>query len=571
MLEFESIGIKNFLSYGNNWTSFDFKKGIYRLSGLNGHGKSTIPTDAINFALFGRPYRKIKLGQLVNTINRKNLEVYLNFRKGEDTYRIERGLKPDYFRIFKNDDIVPVSSSKRGYQELLEEDILHFNENLANQIMIKSLTKNISFMTLVKAEKRAIIENLLDIELFSVIGKNIKNKLDVLEFTLSTVKKDIDNLELLIEQELLNLEQLRIIQKKIEDESSRKVEEIHSQIAEMNALNEKYILALTKIATNKERKADLQRKVAATKEQIRATRDKQAELQADINMAQKKIKLFQGTCGDCPKIDAMIKSCDTSDIGAQIERMNDEVVEFRQDIAQKEASISKIDVILANEKFCRSGIETNNRRIEDLEKNLVIEVTKEILVDETKLKKHQKNKKTYEKQYNELANQRKHYQILKSLYSDDGIKAFIIKKYLPHINKLLNTYLRKFNTDIIFNFDQDFNEVVLSKYKEAFSYFSFSEGQKKRIDLAVLFAFINFAMFKNKKSNTNLLILDEILSGLDVEGKNRLHELLKEYRDSQNKCIITISHDSDLDIDNFDHVYKVAIEKGFSKLEKLEL
>ena len=113
--------------------------------------------------------------------------------------------------------------------------------------------------------------------------------------------------------------------------------------------------------------------------------------------------------------------------------------------------------------------------------------------------------------------------------------------------------------------------MVLSKYKEDFSYFSFSEGQKKRIDLAVLFAFINFAMFKNKKSNTNLLVLDEILSGLDAEGKNRLHELLKEYRDAQNKCIITVSHDSEVDLDNFDHIYKVNIEKGFSKLEKLEI
>ena len=136
-----------------------------------------------------------------------------------------------------------------------------------------------------------------------------------------------------------------------------------------------------------------------------------------------------------------------------------------------------------------------------------------------------------------------------------------------NINKLLNTYLNRFNSDVIFHFDAEFNEVVLSRFKENFSYFSFSEGQKKRIDLAVLFAFINFALFKNKKCNTNLLIFDEIDSGLDLDGKNRLYEVLREYKDQQNKSIITISHDTNIDPDHFDEVYNVSLERGFSVIK----
>ena len=173
--------------------------------------------------------------------------------------------------------------------------------------------------------------------------------------------------------------------------------------------------------------------------------------------------------------------------------------------------------------------------------------------------------------FNQNAKLKLHYQTLRTLYSDDGIKSIIINKYLPHINRLLNTYLARFNADMIFNFDNEFNEVVLTKYKEDFSYFSFSEGQKKRIDLAVLFSFIQFAIQKNRKSNTNLLILDEVMSGLDDVGKASLHEVLNDLKRKQNKCIITMNPDSDIDHDNYDIAYKTILEKGFSKLEGYKL
>ena len=156
---------------------------------------------------------------------------------------------------------------------------------------------------------------------------------------------------------------------------------------------------------------------------------------------------------------------------------------------------------------------------------------------------------------------------MKALFSDDGIKTLIIKKYLPSINKLLNTYLTKFNANMLFSFDNEFNEVILSKNQENYSYHNFSEGEKKRIDLAVLFAFIKFAMYKNKKSNTNLIIFDEILSGLDVFGVNALFDILKDHKDYQNKCILTINHNTDIENEYFDKTYEIFKEKGFSRIK----
>jgi len=572
MTEFQKIGVRNFLSYGNAWTWFDFKKGLHRIKGTNGQGKSSIPFDALSFALFGKPYRKIKIPQLLNSLNKKDLEVCLYFRKGEDQYRIERGINPNYFKIYKNDEIVPVSSSKRGYQEILEQDVLsNYNENLFNQITAKSLTKNMSFMTLSKGEKRNIIENLFDIELFSVISRNIKTKIDTADLQLQITKRDIDNIELLIKQEQQNLEQLRNIKKKIDEESKQKIETINEEIKELKEANKKYELAIEKLQKNKKIKYKKMEEINQKKQEIKNSRDKQSDVVASIKLIKQKIEIFKNACGDCPKIKDIVKNEDVSTLIDRQKQYEEQINNTRTEIISLEDEVRKLDEILANEKFILGSLERNNNKIEILQKDVNIEIAREIEIDESKYRKHLRNKKNLEEEYNIKADEKKHYQVLRSLYSDDGIKSFIIKKYLPTINKLLNTYLTRFNADIVFNFDSEFNEIVLSRFKENFSYFSFSEGQKKRIDLAVLFAFINFALFKNKKCNTNLLVFDEIDSGLDLDGKNRLYEVLKEYKEQQNKCIITISHDTNIDPDHFDEVYNVEMEKGFSviKTEKM--
>ena len=304
---------------------------------------------------------------------------------------------------------------------------------------------------------------------------------------------------------------------------------------------------------------------------IKDIRDKQINIQTSIKLSATKIKMFETTCSGCSKIKELLKTENVEQLQTDYKQIDKEILYNRDLIIEKEEKFDKLNEILANEKFIEGNIERNNRRIDEINSSVNVEISKEIDIDESKLKRHRKNLSELQQRYNEVGIQRKHYLILKGLFADDGIKAFVIKKYLPLINRLLNTYLAKFESDIIFNFDSEFNEIVLSRHKEDFTYHSFSEGQKKRIDLAVLFTFINFATYKNQKSNSNLLILDEITSGLDPHGKNCLFTVLKEYRDNMKKCIITIDHSVELDPDDIDQIFEVTSSKGFSNINKVEL
>jgi DNA repair exonuclease SbcCD ATPase subunit len=570
MIEFKELKYKNILSYGNNYTTITFEEGITRYSGKNGDGKSTL-IEALNFVLFGSPYRKIKKGQLVNSKNKKGMEVHLTFQKQDDEYLVIRGIKPDIFKIYRNAVLVPVSSSVRGYQEILSEDILQFDENIFNQVTVKSLTKNMSFMSLVKGEKRKIIENMLDIEIFSIMGKNIKTRVDACEVNLKTFKKDVENNQLLIDQERENLEKLINLKRKMEEEANRNIQIYQDEINELKATNQKYNKGLDIIARKKSQKVGVQKEIAAFKQTIKDRDQLIAKHEATVNLHDKKIEFLSKTCGECPKIKELMVAEDISTTTKAITHLKKLSVESSTLLTEQEAELTKIDNILGNERFLTESITKNKARISTLEQ--VINKSKEsiIEVDESKLKGYIATKKGLVVKYNEEHKKKTHLVLLRSLYSDDGIKTFIIKKYLPTINKLLNTYLAKFQTDIIFNFDEEFNEVVLTKYKEDFTYESFSQGQKKRIDLAIMFAFIKFAQLKNKKSDTNLLVMDEVLTSLDVQGTESVMEVLSDYKNKANKSIITINHLTDIDPEFFDFSFEVVIEKGYSKVNKIQL
>lgn len=565
MIEFIDLEWKNLLSYGNNKNTFNFKTGIFKIEAKNGMGKSTI-VEAIYFALFGKPYRKIKIKQLINSKNKKGMEVYLTFRKQEDIYRVERGLKPDFFRIYKNDEIVPVSSSKRGYQEILTEDILGFNENLANQVMIKSLTKSVAFMTLDKADKRSVIENLFDIEIFTVINKNTKIRADKVESELKDVKKDLDNLNLLIDQEMANLETLRNLQKRLKQESDQIIAGFESEIVDLEESNRKFTKGIEIINKNKEKKKLLVEQLNKLKLESSKLTNKINEASATIKANEKKVEYLLKVCGECPKIGQLMKDDSVVESNTIIASCNELLKNIEESASKLTADITKIDEILSNERFVVTSLQTNTSKIDQLQAKIKTVKEKVITVDESKLKGYNIKKSELSVRYNQLADDKKHLLILRGLFSDDGIKPLIIKKYLPSINRLLNTYLAKFSSNMIFNFDTDFNEVILTRHKEDYSYYNFSEGEKKRIDLAILFTFIKFAMHKNKKSNTNLLIFDEIMSGLDALGSTALFDILKDHKDYQNKCILTINHNSSLDDCYFDGSFEVINEKGFSKI-----
>lgn len=569
MIEFTKITWKNILSYGNNTTTFEFKNGIFKLSALNGAGKSTL-IDALHFALFGQPYRKIKLGQLVNSKNKKGLLVNLYFTIQDDIYRIERGLKPDVFKVFKNEELIPVSSSKRGYQQILEDDILKYTANLFNQVTVKSLTKNLSFMTLAKADKRNIIENLFDIELFTQMNKNVKVKLDGIELEMKVLKKDIDNTQLLIESELSNLENLKNLKKKVESESEQNVLMYTNEICTLETDIEKYQKGLVYVAKNKQRRNEITLNINALSKETANIQTLIDECKSKISLNDNKIKFLSKTCGSCPKIQELSDDEDILSVKESLVKYEQSKEEKLKEYNAFLPEMKRIDDILSKEYFLTTSIKTNQDRIKGLTDKIAKTKVESITIDESKLIGYTDKKVEIEKSYREQTNLKLHYQTLKMLFSDDGVKTQIIKKYLPHINKLLNHYLAKFSASMVFNFDTDFNEVVLTKYKEDFSYFSFSEGEKKRIDLAVLFSFIKFAMQKNKKSDTNLLIFDEVTSGLDEVGAEALYATMKEYRNQYGKSIININH-NDIGGVEYDKIYECNIEKGFSQMTEVKI
>ena len=495
MINFKMIKAKNFLSYGNSLTTFNFEKGVHRIIGVNGSGKSTFPTDVFYFLLFGKSYRKIKVSQLINSKNKKELYAELHFTKGEDSFKIERGLKPDIFKIFKNGEIVPVSSSKRGYQEILEETILGINENLFNQIGIKSLTKNLSFMTLSKAEKRSVVENIFDVELFSIMLKNIKEKIKLIDFDLKTMQKDIENTELLIEQEIINIDNLTKIKKELELEAKDKIDKLKLELLSIDEENNKYVMGISIINKNKIIKESKLKEILIKKNELKNIQESQLSVKADMKLAINKIKFLNNTCSGCPKIKDLLVSENIDSMKSKIDLIEVEIKEINSYLSNKEKDLEKIDKIIANERFIKDSMYRNENRIKEINKIIKSEQAKEIKIDKTKLKNYNNSVKELKNKYIEAGKLKKHYLILKDLYSEEGIKAFIIKKYLPAINNLLNSYLIKFNSDIIFNFDTEFNEIVKTRHKENFSYFSFSEGQKSRINLAILFSFINFSIY----------------------------------------------------------------------------
>ena len=569
MIRAKSLTWRNLLLYGNKPTTYEFSKGISRVAGENGVGKSAI-VEALWFALFGKPYRKIKLDQLINSVNKRELEVTFEFEIHDREYRIERGLKPHFFRIFEDGELIPLDSKKKTYQQLLEEEILHFNENIADQILVKSLTRNISFLTQSKGEKRKIVEGIFDIEIFSVMNKICKARMDAIDAEINDVRKEINFTDQMIERERSNLNQLRNVQRQLAEEAKRRTEESEEQVKELQDEIEKFKVGLSKIEGYRgKRKSSVARRDEIN-DGIKGLQSNITNLTTKVKFAEGKLKLFTETCPGCVKL-AEIKEAGGADKyreaiaadEATIEKMN---VELR---AVKD-EIKKYDEILANESFLKNSIQKNQRMIDDIVKRAEQTAAETIVVDESKLIEYKQKRQDLEEQYNALSTRKNHFNVIKMLLSDDGIKTFIIKRHLPSINKLLNTYLQKFHTDILFYFDSEFNEVIGTRYKEDFNYYSFSEGQKRRIDLAIMFSFSEFSKLKNRKSNTNLMLLDEITAGCDAVAENALYDILREIVNKESKEVLTVSHSMAIDTDKIDRVFHVTVDKGFSNMARVE-
>jgi len=570
MIKFKVIRWQNFLSTGAQFTEVKFDKSPTTLIvGENGAGKSTI-LDALCFALFNKPFRNINKPQLVNSINGKNMLVEVEFSIGSKDYKICRGGKPTVFEIYLNGELLNQDAAARDYQKYLEEHVLKLNYKSFTQIVILGSASFTPFMQLPAAHRREVIEDLLDIKIFTVMNTVLKDKAN-------DVKVKITDLENKIE---LGKSKVKIQQdyiKTLQEDKQKKVEDVQKRISESNAE-----IAQLQCSVEEENSGAslLQSSILDNKEK----RTKRTELDALLRKLSERIKTqekhvsFYDEHDVCPtcnqdleaEVKENAKAAHTHKIGEietavqtlaeqldAIETRLDEITIVEEKIAQHKSNIISLNTrIIASQNY----IQKLNQDIP----TVGADVSK-LAEEQSKLKAVAKEVVAHSEAKSTLVEERHYLEIASLLLKDTGIKTKIIKQYLPVINKLVNKYLQAMDFFISFEIDEAFNEKIKSRHRDEFSYASFSEGEKAKIDLALLFTWRTIARMKNSAS-TNLLMLDEVFDGsLDINGTDFVMTILNTIGEDNN--IFIISHKDAL-FDKFRSVIKFEKHQNFSRIAK---
>ena len=568
MILFEKVRWKNFLSTGNQETEINFTENATNIViGTNGAGKSTV-LDALTFSLFGKPFRKINKPQLVNTVNEKDCRVEVEFSISGTNWRVIRGIKPAIFQIYRDDTLLDQSAAALDQQKWLEQNVLKMNYKSFTQIVILGSSTFVPFMQLTAANRRDVIEDLLDIRIFSSMNNLIKDKI-------RNLKEDVKVLEL--KKESLN-DKVQMQENFIEQIESKSQEDI--AIKEKNIgyiLNEENNLMNHGERLNEELlslEKSLENYTGAT-EKLRTLGNLKGKISNKVSTITKEHKFFtQNTV--CPTCDQAIEETfrinrikDAQDKAKELQSGYKELEEAIKNEEERERqflSLSKEITSLTH------GISKNNtqiagcqRQVRDLESEIQ-RIADQLANRNIEHEKLATFKETLQTTYDDLA-QRKdtinYYDFSYSLLKDGGVKTKIIKKYLPLINQQVNRYLQMMDFYINFTLDEEFNETVQSPIHDNFSYSSFSEGEKMRIDLALLFTWREVARMKNSV-NTNLLIMDEVFdSSLDGLGTEDFLKIIRFVIKDAN--IFVISHKESLH-DKFDNVIRFEKVKGFSHL-----
>ena len=569
MITFETIRWKNFLSTGDQWTEIDFCESPSTLIvGSNGAGKSTM-LDALCFALFNKPFRKINRGQLVNSINEKGLKVEVCFSIGKDEYRVFRGAKPNLFEVYKNNKMVDQDAAAKDTQKYLEQSVLKLNYKSFTQVVILGSSTFVPFMQLGASVRREVIEDLLDIQIFSNMNSLLKDRVrsaqsqsndcgHVLRLTKEKVESQQKLLDSLKEVNHNRQEEKR----KRYNKNSKSIEEVKSNHIKL----QDEILVLQEEVGD----VELQRKF------VRKLRQGQADKKSELKLIANNLKFFKShdQCPTCTQsISTTFKNNQVDTLTGSGTTIATEIEAFTQDITEAVSVITKIEETSAKLYEVRSDATAQERELVRLEKEN-LEISKQILelqqstpnIDQEKetLQGYLAEYKTTEKDCAEVNQQLDEFQVVSSLLKDSGIKSQIIKKYVPIFNQLINKYLSSMEFFVNFTLDEEFNEVIKSRFRDEFSYASFSEGEKQKIDLALLFTWREVARMKNSVA-TNLLILDEVFdSSLDSSGTGELLQILKSLGDGTN--VFVISHKGDILVDKFLRTLKFEKVNDFSKM-----
>lgn len=570
MITFKKLRYKNFLSSGNQFTDINFVEHETNLIvGTNGAGKSTM-LDALTFVLFNKPFRKINKPQLINSVNEKDCVVEIEFTVNHKDFLVRRGIKPNLFDIEVNGELLHKEADDRANQKILEENILKVNYKSFTQIVILGSSTFVPFMQLSSSNRREVIEDLLDIRIFSAMNGIIKDKMRVFKEQVKSLDFKRDNLKEKIDMQSSFIEKMEKNEKEDIDSKNKKIEEMMETID----------TSLVAIKYNEDSIEVLKEKLENYNDaqtNLRECGTVKGELSQKLKTLTKEREFFNENtvCPTCKQdIKEEFRLNKLTDSQKIAENLKSQFLQLQDKIKQEEKrenhfkTLSKDITNLINENTQHSTrISGFQRQIQQLESE--IQTSSSQKQDRnSEYEKLKEFKTSYEKVFDEISSKKEeavYYEFAYSLLKDDGVKTKIIKKYLPYINQQVNRYLQLMDFYINFNLDEEFNETVNSPIHENFSYSSFSEGEKMRIDLALLFTWREVARLKNSV-NTNLLIMDEVFdSSLDGLGTDDFLKIIRYIIKDAN--IFVISHKSDLH-DKFDTVFRFEKVKGFSVMVK---
>ena len=566
MIQFHKIRWKNLLSTGNQITEIDFEKHNTNLIiGTNGAGKSTV-LDALTFVLFNRPFRKINKPQLANSINEKDCLVEIEFSVNNKEYIVRRGIKPNVFDIVVNGVVLHKEADDRANQRILEENILKVNYKSFTQIVILGSSNFVPFMQLATANRREVIEDLLDIRIFSAMNILIRDKIRVEKDQIKSLEsrketlKDKEKMQKNFIEELENRGKENIENCKVKVTQLMNESEVHMR---ENSITEEDIFKFTKELGEVNGAASKLKKLGNLK----------GKISQKVSTITKEHKFFTENtiCPTCTqtiderfRIDRIAAAQDKAKELQQGYKDLEETIQYEEERERQFTALSK-EITKLNHEISQNNtkISHNQRQIRDVEFEIQT-ITEQLKNRNTEHKKLEEFRENLQKTFDDLSKKKEeivYYDFAYSLLKDDGVKTKIIKKYLPFINQQVNRYLQMMDFYINFHLDSEFNESIQSPIHENFSYSSFSEGEKMRVDLSLLFTWREVARLKNSV-NTNLLIMDEVFdSSLDGFGTDEFLKIIRYVIKDAN--IFVISHKSDLH-DKFENVIKFDKKGGFS-------
>ena len=570
MINFKTLKFKNFLSTGNNFTKINFDETPTTLVvGHNGAGKSTM-LDALSFGLFGKPHRKISKNQLINTINGKGALVEVEFDIGKQSYKVIRGIKPNKFEIWVNGNMVNQDSHAKEYQSMLEKNIIKLNHKSFHQIVVLGSSSFVPFMQLAGGSRREVIEDLLDINMFSKMNGLLKEKQSLLKEAIQTNGHSLNLVDTKINAQKKYLRDLSEITAYQKNEKLANIKTLQGDIRDLNEANAKVSLDVaesksvtTEIVQNAEKLQELNEFAAGFRTQ-----------QKDVV---KQAKFFEENdkCPTCDQeIDSKLKEYHLSKCKTKATTISNALELHKSESEKLREVIEGLNRQQDHIRNWQSKVDANNQEIMQINRQIdklndeISRIDNESgdlseansALEELREKKEELQEKKYK-----LAEQNSYNQVYAELLKDTGIKTKIIKQYLPVINQLTNKYLQILDFFVHFDLDESFQETIRSRHRDAFSYDSFSEGEKQRIDLSLLFTWRQIAKMKNSVA-TNLLILDETFdSSLDEEGIENLMKIISTLGEDTN--VFVISHKSELEDAQFHRKIEFVKEKNFSKIK----